>query len=171
MTSGFFRWLVAAPLLFMIATGCSQQTELAYTPREELKDAPAKHQQQIAAALEKYFGTPRFPKFMELAPEGKQPADAKEPLLIEKYAAAHLRQGREVYARQCSGCHGTTGDGKPAARATRHRVISLGDSSSEHAARVQTAPRGSGSHPSLRSEGHQHANVSVDSAGRSGSGD
>ena len=53
---------------------------------------------------------------MEVAPEDKQPADAKEPLLVEKLDRLHLQHGREVYTRQCSGCHGTTGDGKgPAA--------------------------------------------------------
>jgi mono/diheme cytochrome c family protein len=36
--------------------------------------------------------------------------------LVDKLDRIHLRQGREVYTRQCSGCHGTTGDGKgPAA--------------------------------------------------------
>jgi mono/diheme cytochrome c family protein len=102
-------------LTFFVA-GCTRQVELVYAPREELKDIPQKHQEQIGQALVSFFGTPRFPKFMELAPEDKQPADAKEPLLVEKFDRVHLRHGREVYTRQCSGCHGTTGDGKgPAA--------------------------------------------------------
>src|SRR4051812_6941582 len=67
-------------LTFFIA-GCTRQVELAYAPREELKEIPRKHQEQIAEALVSYFGTPRFPKFMELATEDKQPTDAKEPLL------------------------------------------------------------------------------------------
>jgi mono/diheme cytochrome c family protein len=105
--------LIASCLLI---AGCGQRVDLAYTPREELKELPAKHQEQIAAALDAYFGTPRFPKFMEVAPEDKQPADAKEPLLVEKFDRVHLRRGREIYTRQCFGCHGTTGDGKgPAA--------------------------------------------------------
>lgn len=113
MTIGSARcWMLAGGLFCFLASGCSQQMELAYTPREELKDAPAKHQRQIAAALERYYGTPRFPKLLELAPEEKQPADAKEPLLLEKYSGAHLRKGREIYSRQCAGCHGSTGDGK-----------------------------------------------------------
>ena len=117
MTSSLNRGRIAAiGLLSVLAAGCSQQVELAYTPREELKDFPPKHQQQIAAALDTYFGTPRFPKLMELAPEDQQPADAKEPLLVDKLDRLHLRHGREVYTRQCSGCHGTTGDGRgPAA--------------------------------------------------------
>ena len=48
---------------------------------------------------------------MEPAPDDKQSADAKEPLLVDKLDRIHLRRGREVYTRQCSGCHGTTGDG------------------------------------------------------------
>src|SRR6185369_199672 len=47
----------------------------------------------------------------------KQPADAKEPLLVEKLDRLQLRHGLEVYTRQCSGCHGSTGDGQgPAAK-------------------------------------------------------
>ena len=73
------RWPVAASVLFtLLAAGCTPQAELAYAPREELKDFPAKHQQQIADALSTYFGTPRFPKFLEPAPENKQPADIED---------------------------------------------------------------------------------------------
>jgi mono/diheme cytochrome c family protein len=116
MTTGSNSQSVAVLVLIAsLAAGCVGQVELAYTPREELKDFPSKHQQQIAEALTTYFGTPRFPKFMEPAPEDKQPADAKEPLLIDKLDRVHLRHGREVYTRQCSGCHGATGDGKGAA--------------------------------------------------------
>lgn len=117
MTTKPICWRTAVAVCWTVfAYGCSQQVELAFTPREELKDFPAKHQQQIAEALNKYFGTPRFPKFLEPAPEDKQPADAKEPLLVEKIDRLHLQHGREVYTRQCAGCHGTSGDGKgPAA--------------------------------------------------------
>ena len=48
----------------LLAGGCSRQVELVYTPREELKELPQKHQQQISDALTTYFGSPRFPKFM-----------------------------------------------------------------------------------------------------------
>ena len=116
MTTGVKSWLLALVLLGLLASGCAPQIEMAYTPREELKEAPQKHQQQIAQALETYFGSPRFPKFMEPAPEDKQPADAKEPLLVDRMSRQHLQHGREVFTRQCAGCHGTTGDGKgPAA--------------------------------------------------------
>jgi mono/diheme cytochrome c family protein len=102
--------------LAAVLAGCSPQAELAYTPREDLRDLPPKQQEQIAAALARYFGTPRFPRFMEVAPPEQQPAEASEPVLIEKYDRALLVHGREVYQRQCAGCHGTTGDGKgPAA--------------------------------------------------------
>ena len=116
MTTGSIRLYVAATVMCVCFVGCDQSRDLTYLPREELKDAPQKHQQQIAVVLEKYFGTPRFPKFMEVAPEEKQPENAKEPLLAEKIDRLQLQHGREVYTRQCSGCHGTTGDGKgPAA--------------------------------------------------------
>jgi mono/diheme cytochrome c family protein len=110
-----FRRKFALALVALMA-GCAPRVELVYTPREELKDAPAKHQQQIAEALAKYFGTPRFPKIMTVAPDDTRTAEAKEPLLVENIDRLHLQHGHEVYTRQCSGCHGTTGDGKgPAA--------------------------------------------------------
>jgi mono/diheme cytochrome c family protein len=118
MATGLIRPLTTAlALLILLAGGCSQQVELAYAPREELKKLPEKQQQQIAEGLAGYFGTPRFPKFMEVAPEDKQPKDAKEPLLADRLARSHLQQGREVYTRHCAACHGTTGDGQgPAAQ-------------------------------------------------------
>jgi mono/diheme cytochrome c family protein len=116
MMTGTKSWRLMALVLLTSVAGCTQQLELAYTPREDLKDFPKKHQQQIGAALETHFGTPLFPKLMEPASDDKQPADAKEPVLVDKLERLHLRHGREVYTRQCSGCHGTTGDGKgPAA--------------------------------------------------------
>jgi mono/diheme cytochrome c family protein len=117
MMLGTKFWRPAAlGLVMALLVGCTREIDLTYTPREELKELPQKQQQQIADALANYFGSPRFPKLMEVAPAEKQPADAKEPLLTEKLDRLHLRQGREVYTRQCAGCHGTTGDGKgPAA--------------------------------------------------------
>ena len=104
--------LTATFVLALLLTGCAQQTELVFTPREKPEDFAAKHQRQIEEALVKYFGTPRFPRFMEVAPEDKQPADAKELLLVDRLERRHLQHGRELYTQQCSGCHGTTGDGR-----------------------------------------------------------
>ena len=112
MAIGSSPWRgVALVVVAVLVAGCTQQPELAYTSRDELKDFPQKHQQQIAAALGKYFGTPRFPRFMHAAPDDQQPADAAEPALVDRLDRQRLRRGREVYTRQCSGCHGTTGDG------------------------------------------------------------
>src|SRR6266571_5215443 len=100
MQSGSIRWRRAAlGLLGLLAVGCSQQVELAYAPRSDLKDAPAKHQQQIGEALAAYFGTPRFPNFMEPAPAEKQPAEAEKPLLVDRLDRRVLEHGREVYTR------------------------------------------------------------------------
>jgi mono/diheme cytochrome c family protein len=89
---------------------------LVFTPREELKDFPAKHQQQIAEALVTYFGEPLFPRLMTAAPDDQQPENAKAPLLVDALNRQHLQRGRAVYTRQCASCHGTTGDGRgPAA--------------------------------------------------------
>jgi mono/diheme cytochrome c family protein len=109
--------LLLAGWLALHAPGCSRQAELAFSPRAELAEFPAKHQSQIAAALEKHFGTARSPRFLVLAPEDQQPADATEPLLIDKFDRLQLAHGRDVYSRQCAGCHGVTGDGLgPAAK-------------------------------------------------------
>ena len=108
-------WLPVA--LFATLAGCGPRAEPGFTPRAELKSVSAKQQQQVADALVKYFGPPAFPKFSEVAPADKQPADAKEPLLLEQLDRLHLQHGREVYKRQCLGCHGVTGDGQgPAAQ-------------------------------------------------------
>lgn len=90
--------------------------ELRYAEREELKELPEKHRQQIQASLEEYFGTARFPRHMVLAPEEEQPEDAEKPKLVEKEPQRHLLHGQQVYLNQCAGCHGVTGDGQgPAA--------------------------------------------------------
>jgi mono/diheme cytochrome c family protein len=106
-------------LIISLATllaGCSRPAEVAFVPREGLTEFPPKQQQQIAAALESYFGTARSPRFMAVAPNDQQPENATEPLLVAKLDRLHLERGREVYTRQCVGCHGVSGDGKgPAA--------------------------------------------------------
>jgi mono/diheme cytochrome c family protein len=108
---------VLCAFLFLLVGGCMRQTEPVFVQRAELNEFPAKHQQQIAASLAGYFGTHGSPRFREPAPEDKQPADAKEPLLVDKVARGQLQHGRDVYLRQCTGCHGVTGDGQgPAAQ-------------------------------------------------------
>lgn len=101
----------------LLAAGCTRQLELVYTPRKEIEELPGLHQAQIGAALEKYFGTPRTPKFLEVAPDDEQPAEATEPVLVARHDSQHLAHGRDVYIRQCASCHGVTGDGNgPAAK-------------------------------------------------------
>ncbi|WP_202921602.1 cytochrome c [Anatilimnocola aggregata] len=98
-------------------SGCGAPVELKYTSRVDLQQLPAKHQQQIQASLEDYFGTARFPKFLAVAPAEEQPADAPQPKLIEREDRGHLQHGQAVYLNQCAGCHGVTGDGQgPAAK-------------------------------------------------------
>jgi mono/diheme cytochrome c family protein len=96
----------------MLAVGCVGQEELTFAPSKDLGKLPEKQQKQLDERLTTYFGSPRFPKFMEVAAEDRQPADAKEPLLVDKLERQHLQHGREVFTRQCAGCHGTTGDGQ-----------------------------------------------------------
>lgn len=114
------RCLIVCLCLLMLGcvlSGCRSRTEVSFTPRAELKSLPAKQQEQVTGALVQYFGTPPIPIFAEVAAADKQPPDAKQPLLVEKLERLHLQHGREVYLRQCAGCHGVTGDGQgPAAQ-------------------------------------------------------
>jgi mono/diheme cytochrome c family protein len=108
--------LLLAAWLTLYTAGCSRQAEQTFAPRAELAEFPARHQSQIAAALEKLFGTARSPRLLVVAPEDQQPADATEPLLIDQFDRQQLARGRDVYLRQCAGCHGVSGDGQgPAA--------------------------------------------------------
>ena len=102
-------------LLLALAWGCSASPETAFEPRTELSEFPTLHREQIAAATEQFFGTPVQPRFMRVAAE--QAEDAKEPVLEDHVDRRHLARGRDVYQRQCQGCHGVTGDGQgPAAK-------------------------------------------------------
>lgn len=97
--------------------GCSPPLELKFAAREDLKQLPSKHQQQLHAGVEEFFGTARFPKFLAVAPADQQPADAEKPKLVESESPRHLAHGQAVYLNQCAGCHGVTGDGQgPAAK-------------------------------------------------------
>jgi mono/diheme cytochrome c family protein len=102
-------------LLLALAWGCSASPETAFEPRTELSEFPTLHREQIASATERYFGTPVQPRFMRVAAE--QPEMAKEPALEDHVDRRRLALGRDVYQRQCQGCHGVTGDGQgPAAQ-------------------------------------------------------
>ena len=106
-------------LALAASAGCGRQSQLAYTSREQLKELPQKHQQEITDFLLKYYGTPLNPRHMVPATASAasdEAKDAKDAGLTDKTERTKLRLGAAVYARQCAGCHGTTGDGKgPAA--------------------------------------------------------
>lgn len=112
----YLRAAVCLALLACGLVGCSAPVELKFAPREDLKKLPAKHQEQIHAGVDDFFGTARFPKFLAVAPADQQPENAEKPKLIEKESPRHLLHGQAVYMNQCAGCHGVTGDGQgPAA--------------------------------------------------------
>jgi mono/diheme cytochrome c family protein len=109
-------------ILLSLAGGCSRLPDSAYTLRAESEklELPAKHKEQIAEYLAAYHGSPASPR-MALPKEGEGDAEGKGVNAIPRvdkpgYDRLHLALGRDVYARQCAGCHGTTGDGQgPAA--------------------------------------------------------
>lgn len=109
-------------ILLILAGGCSRLPDSAYTLRAESEklELPAKHKEQIAQYLAAYHGSPASPR-MALPKEGEGDAEGKGVDAIPRvdkpgYDRLHLALGRDVYARQCAGCHGTTGDGQgPAA--------------------------------------------------------
>ncbi len=109
-------------ILLIVAGGCSRLPDSAYTLRAEAEklELPAKHKEQIAQYLAAYHGSPASPR-MALPKEAEEDAEVKGVNAIPRvdkpgYDRLHLALGRDVYVRQCTGCHGTTGDGKgPAA--------------------------------------------------------
>jgi mono/diheme cytochrome c family protein len=127
-------WLLVA----LAGSGCSRLPDTTYHLRAETEklDLPAKHKAQIATYLAMFHGTPANPKMAmpdepavekaysvyEAVAEADDPAAAKDRPVEGVYRIAgndapgfgklHLQLGREVYTRQCAGCHGTTGDGK-----------------------------------------------------------
>ena len=109
-------------VLLILAGGCSRLPDSAYTLRAEAEklELPAKHTEQIAEYLAAYHGSPAGPR-MALPKAGEADGEAKGVNAIPRvdkpgYDRLHLALGRDVYTRQCAGCHGTTGDGKgPAA--------------------------------------------------------
>lgn len=117
ISAGTFRTSGWALLAVGWIAGCSPPLELKFTSREDLKQLPQKHQHQLQAGVEEFFGTARFPKFLAVAPAEQQPADAEKPQLVEAKSPRHLAHGQAVYLNQCAGCHGVTGDGQgPAAK-------------------------------------------------------
>lgn len=109
-------------VLLLLAGGCSRLPDSAYTLRAEAEKLglPAKHKEQITQYLAAYHGSPASPR-MALPKAGDADGEAKGVDAIARvdkpgYDRLHLALGRDVYAKQCAGCHGTTGDGKgPAA--------------------------------------------------------
>jgi mono/diheme cytochrome c family protein len=131
--------LAASMAAVCLMPGCSRRTEVAYSPREEIAKLPEKHQRQIAGFLEDYFGSPATPRF--LLPASTLPASALPTTMVSTDGATpdesatdeaatdgadapprlvdhpdwnrtKLRQGADVYRRQCASCHGVTGDGQ-----------------------------------------------------------
>lgn len=127
-------WLLVA----LAGVGCTRLPDSTYHLRADAEklDIQAKHKAQVAAYLAMFHGTPANPKMAvadeqavekayatyEAAAEEDDPSAAKDRPADGVYRIAgvdapgydklHLQLGREVYTRQCAGCHGTTGDGK-----------------------------------------------------------
>jgi len=137
MARSFCRDLGATlPLLVgVVLTGCSRLPDSSYTLRADAQqlELPARHAAQIAAYLAMFHGTPANPRLAvpdEAAVEqaaAMYGAEAHEPAAAGRPADGayriaggdasgfdrlHLQLGRQVYTRQCAGCHGTTGDGQ-----------------------------------------------------------
>lgn len=114
--------------------GCSRLPDSVYTPRADAAklELPRRHQDQIAAYLTMFHGTPANPRLaspderaVEQAAEacgagGDESAAGRPTTGVFRIAGAEqpgfdrlrLQFGQQVYAKQCAGCHGTTGDGR-----------------------------------------------------------
>jgi mono/diheme cytochrome c family protein len=113
---------VALVLLAAVSSGCSRVADVAYTLRADTEklELPAKHKQQIAEYLAMFHGTPANPRMALPDESAEVPAAAGDGALVKPiprsdrpgYDRRHLAFGREVYTKQCAGCHGATGDGK-----------------------------------------------------------
>jgi mono/diheme cytochrome c family protein len=101
--------------LVCLVFGCQRPTALLFALREEARELPRKHQEEIDKTLRDTFGTPvdptlNLPTVDENGGEAVTPTSDLEERL-------KLRFGEKVYAKQCQGCHGVTGDGNgPAAQ-------------------------------------------------------
>lgn len=97
----------ALALAGLPACGKSSAEEYRFRPSAEVKDLPEKGQKEIAAQLEKFFGTPSKPLAF--------PTSSAE--LDTGLDQGKLNRGAAFYKTQCIHCHGTTGDGNgPTAR-------------------------------------------------------
>lgn len=95
--------------------GCNRPTDLVYALREETRELPEKHQQDIEKWLQESFGTPVDPRLRFDVTEDEETPQAVSPEELEQ--RLKLRLGRQVYAKQCQACHGLAGDGNgPAAQ-------------------------------------------------------
>ena len=113
-------YFAACAVATALATGCSRLPDSAYTLRTEAEkiELPAKHSAQIAEYLAAFHGTPANPRMalptadadLEVVKTGGIAALPRTDK--PGYDRLHLQHGRAVYAAQCAGCHGTTGDGK-----------------------------------------------------------
>ena len=113
-------YFAACAVATALATGCSRLPDSAYTLRTEAEkiELPAKHAAQIAEYLAAFHGTPANPRMalptadadLEVVKTGGIAALPRTDK--PGYDRLHLQHGRAVYAAQCAGCHGTTGDGK-----------------------------------------------------------
>jgi mono/diheme cytochrome c family protein len=89
----------------------------------ELKqEIPPAHQEQIAAYLEYFYGTPVEPKLRDVRPAESTEATPTDQAaatpgkiaipVVDRVDRQTLLHGREIYHRQCALCHGESGDGK-----------------------------------------------------------
>ena len=117
MRTTSFVLLVA---LGSLSLGCSRVADVAYTLRTDAEklDLPEKHEAQIAEYLAMFHGTPSNPRMALPDPIAEPAAAASDGVAaiarVDKpgYDRLTLQLGHQVYAKQCAGCHGTTGDGK-----------------------------------------------------------
>lgn len=101
--------------------GCRSETAAVYQPREDIAEAPEKHQNQIARALRRHFGDPQNPHLRlpgdETDDVGADESDADangaevETKLVDALDPFVLRMGAQAYRKRCAACHGVTGDG------------------------------------------------------------
>lgn len=107
-------WLIVG-VIATFAWGCSPQTDSVYSPSEKVKTLPARQQEQIAALLGQYYGTPDAPK-QKRPDRSEKPGESDtgdEPAirLVDAVEPARLVKGVEVYRLRCESCHGVSGDG------------------------------------------------------------